>query len=161
MFIVLFSKWKWSLLRQPLVFTSKAVRGMAISNTGNLCYYFRNSNTLASAPPQNKVPRLYFRGISHFYYFSNLSVFFNECLLPFVPACLKEFLIPSRSPNKSNEKRLFNKTTQFLLNLTSRRQTGCCFRQVWSLFFAAELPKSRAALTLAHLAAKAARSTGP
>ena len=31
-------------------------------------------------------------------------------------------------------------------NLTSARQTGCCFRQVWSLFSTAELPKSRAAL---------------
>jgi hypothetical protein len=38
----------------------------------------------------------------------------------------------------------------------TRRQIGCCFRRVWSLLSAAELPKSRAVLALAYLAAKAA-----
>jgi hypothetical protein len=43
----------------------------------------------------------------------------------------------------------------------TRRQTGCCFRPVSSLFSAADLPKSRAALALAYLMAKAARRLGP
>jgi hypothetical protein len=43
---------------------------------------------------------------------------------------------------------------RYLLYLTSRRQTGCCFQLVWSLFSTADLPKSRAALTLAYLSAR-------
>jgi len=49
----------------------------------------------------------------------------------------------------------------FILYLTTRRQIGCCFRPVQSLLSAADLPKSRAALPLAYLAAKAARPYRP
>jgi len=38
--------------------------------------------------------------------------------------------------------------------LISGRQTGCCFRQVWPLFSTANLPESRAALTVAYLMAQ-------